>query len=61
MFLSAQDPDATPRQRIAARLTKIEKTILMDSLEGLKIASGLQLPTPEAAAAALAASPIKLV
>jgi hypothetical protein len=46
-------------RKVAARLTKIEKTILQDSLEGLRRASGAELPAPAAAAAALAASPIK--
>jgi hypothetical protein len=49
-----------PRQRVAARLTKIEKSILGDTLEGLKGAyGGMELPSAEAAAAALLSSSIK--
>ena len=56
----ATDAASSPRQRIAARLIKIEKSILLDTLEGLKqAAGGAELPATEAAVAALNASPIK--
>eukprot|EP00798_Chlamydomonas_sp_ICE-L_P011893 gene11893-14994_t len=54
------DPKTTPRQKIAARLTKIEKGILNACLDELKAVSGDQMPSAEQALAAFKSTGLKL-
>jgi len=53
-----EDSSASPRARVAARLTKIEKSILMDSLKALEAAAGGPVDAAKAEQM-LKASPVK--